>query len=173
MEIVTRVLSTFLGALCRTLARPSLPVTSGAMTLRGLRTEAKVYRDRWGVAHIFAASEADAFRAQDSSRAGRLFQMDFSRRAGLGRLAEIVGPVDAPWEDLTIHLKGATMVDMDHYIRTLGLAGAAAESAKRYSPAMIAYLEAYAAGVNAYIDANRKRLPWSSACCATGPTPGP
>ena len=160
MEIVTRALSTLLGALCRTLARPSLPVTSGAMTLQGLRADTKVYRDRWGVAHIFAASEADAFRAQGFIHAQeRLFQMDFSRRAGLGRLAEIVGPVDAPWEDLTIHLKGATMVDMDHYIRTLGLARAAEESAKRYSPAMIAFLEAYAAGINAYIEAHRKKLP--------------
>ena len=76
-----------------------------------------------------------------------------------GTLAEIVGAVDAPWEDLTIHLKGATMVDMDHYIRILGLARAAEESEKSYSEPMIQRLRAYARGVNDYIEQNRKKLP--------------
>jgi penicillin amidase len=160
MQIVTKLLSTLLSVVCRGLARPSLAVTRGEIALPNFGSPVRIFRDAHGVAHIYSENEPDAFRAQGYVHAQeRLFQMDFSRRAAKGELAEIVGSVDAPWEDLTIHLKGATMVDMDHFVRILGLACAAGESQKHYSEQMMVYLSAYARGVNDFIERNGKRLP--------------
>ncbi|MFQ5456879.1 MAG: penicillin acylase family protein [Myxococcota bacterium] len=160
MNLVTRMLSTVLGAVLRTMAKPSLPQTRGEVKLPGLGAPVRAFRDENAVPHVYASNEIDAFRAQGFLHAqDRLFQMDFSRRAARGMLAEIVGPVDAPWEDLTVHLKGATMVDMDHFVRILGLAQAAEESAKTYSETMIARMEAYARGVNDCIAHMGKKLP--------------
>ncbi len=160
MKLVTRIFSTVLGPVLRGLARPSLPVTRGEIPLRDLGGPVRVFRDASAVPHIYAENELDALRAQGFVHAqDRLFQMDFSRRAASGRLAEIVGPVDAPWEDLTVHLKGATMVDMDHYIRILGLAKAAEESVKAYSDRMVSCIEAYVRGVNDYIERCGRKLP--------------
>jgi penicillin amidase len=154
------MLSTVLTTVCRVLARPSLPTVRGEMAIPGLRAPVRVFRDAFSVPHIYASHEIDAFRAQGFVHAQeRLFQMDFSRRAAQGRLAEIVGPVDAPWEDLTIHLKGATMVDMDHFVRILGLARAAEASEKSYSGKMMERLSAYAGGVNDFMERYRKKLP--------------
>ncbi|MDP3940177.1 MAG: penicillin acylase family protein, partial [Deltaproteobacteria bacterium] len=160
MNLVTRIFSTVLEPVLRRLARPSLPMTRGEITLRDLGGPVRVYRDESAVPHIYAENELDGLRAQGFVHAqDRLFQMDFSRRAATGRLAEIVGPVDAPWEDLTVHLKGATMVDMDHFIRVLGLAQAAEESVKAYSDRMVSCIEAYVRGVNDYIERCGKKLP--------------
>ena len=70
-----------------------MPGYSGAAALPGLSAEARVYRDRWGVPHIFAANKNDAARALGYIHASeRLFQMDMQRRAGQGRLSEMAGP---------------------------------------------------------------------------------
>jgi penicillin amidase len=61
-------------------------------TLPGLRAPAEIVVDRWGVPHIYAASTYDAFRVQGFNAArDRLWQIDFWRRRGLGRLAEVFG----------------------------------------------------------------------------------
>lgn len=65
-------------------------------TLPGLTAPAEIVVDRWGVPHIYAASTYDAFRAQGFNAArDRLWQIDFWRRRGLGRLAEVFGPEHA------------------------------------------------------------------------------
>ena len=59
----------------------------------GLREPVEVRIDRWGVAHIYARNEPDAFFAQGWNAArDRLFQIDLRRRRGLGQLAEVFGP---------------------------------------------------------------------------------
>lgn len=53
----------------------------------------RVLRDRWGVAHIYARDAHDLFFAQGVVAAqDRLFQMELWKRAGQGRLSEVVGP---------------------------------------------------------------------------------
>jgi penicillin amidase len=75
------------------LRRP-LPRTSGALTLPELEAPVQVLRDRWGVPHIYARSNADLFMAQGFVHAqDRLWQMEFNRRTGHGQLAEIFGPI--------------------------------------------------------------------------------
>ena len=106
----------------------------------GLERPVKVLRDTFGVPHVFAKSDHDAYflvgwlHAQD-----RLFQMDSTRRQASGTLAELLG-------------SGALASDVQ--LRTLGLRRAAARSQAAITPEAKAVLEAYAQGVNAWIAAN-------------------
>jgi penicillin G amidase len=123
----------------------AMPDYSGAAPLPGLSAEARVYRDRWGAPHIFAADKNDAARALGYVHASeRLFQMQMQRRAGQGRLAEVAG------ED---------MLAIDLLLRTLGLYRLAQSSFAALSPDAQGYLQAYAEGVNAWLAAHRNRLP--------------
>src|SRR5215471_1429136 len=64
-----------------------------AIRVPGLEKQVEILRDRWGVPHIYAASQHDLFFAQGYIAAtDRLFQIDLWRRAGTGKLAEILGP---------------------------------------------------------------------------------
>jgi acyl-homoserine lactone acylase PvdQ len=80
-------------------ARAALAQTSGTIKLPGLMKPVTVLRDRWGVAHIYARNQHDLFFAQGFVAAqDRLFQMELWKRAGQGRLAEVLGP-SAPQRD--------------------------------------------------------------------------
>ena len=73
--------------------RKTVAVTSGELHVPGLREPVRVLRDRWGVAHIYAGNQHDLFFAQGVVAAqDRLFQMELWKRAGQGRLSEILGP---------------------------------------------------------------------------------
>lgn len=117
----------------------SLPQTRGTIELAGLEAEASIVRDTHGVPHIFAQSDHDGFYAMGVAHAqDRLWQMEITRRALRGRLAEILGEPG---------------LDTDIFFRTMGL-GDAADTAVENLPADVqAALEAYAAGVNAVMAA--------------------
>ena len=118
-------------------AQRSLPQVSGELTLPGLRAPVTVYRDKWGVPHIVAENEHDLYMAQGYVVAqDRLFQMDLTRRAAAGRLSEVIGP---------------SQLDTDKFFRALNLRRAAEASVQSYGPWATELLEAYAAGVNAFI----------------------
>src|SRR5712672_1934119 len=73
-------------------ARQALAVISGKLKAPGLQQPVEVLRDRWGVAHIYAQNQHDLFFAQGFVAAqDRLFQMELWKRAGQGRLAEVLG----------------------------------------------------------------------------------
>jgi penicillin amidase len=115
-----------------------MPQTSGTIGgLGGLQAPVDVYRDSWGVPHIYADSAHDLFFAQGYVHAqDRFWQMEFWRRIGSGRLSEIFG-------DGTLSI--------DRFTRTQGWARVAAEEEKLMDDETRAYLQAYADGVNAYI----------------------
>lgn len=118
-------------------ARRSLPQIAGELRLTGLLAPVTVYRDERGVPHIEAANSHDLYMAQGFVTAqDRLWQMDLSRRAASGRLAEVLG---------------ASMLDTDKFFRTLNLRPAAEASVAAYSPWAREALDAYTAGVNAFI----------------------
>lgn len=118
-------------------ARRSLPQVSGELKLAGLKAPVTVYRDERGVPHIEASSEHDLYMAQGYVVAqDRLFQMDLSRRAAAGRLSEVVGE---------------KALESDKLFRTLGLRRSAEASVAAYQPWVLELIEAYSAGVNAYI----------------------
>lgn len=123
----------------------SLPVTDGAVTVRGLTSSVEVVRDANGIPHISGADVLDVARATGYVHAqDRLFQMELGRRLGAGRLAEIFG---------------AEAVAQDRVSRQLGLVQAAQSELDRMSSEGREILEAYAVGVNAYREQNLEQLP--------------
>ncbi len=110
------------------------------VVLPGLEAGATVLRDADGIPHIIAKSERDLIRIQGWIHArDRLFQMDVSRRQAGGTLAELLGP---------------EALEDDVLLRVLGLRRAAERALPLFSAEVTAALEAYAAGVNAYVAAN-------------------
>lgn len=115
------------------------------LRLPGLEQPVAVLRDRWGVPHIFARNQHDLFFAQGYVAAGdRLFQMELWKRTGQGRLAEILGP---------------SAVQRDINARLLRYRGNLDAEYSSYAPDALAILEAFTAGINAYIDGRRGNLP--------------
>jgi penicillin amidase len=118
--------------------RGSLPQTEGTVKIAGLAEPVEVLRDRDGIVTIRAQNEADGARALGYVHAqDRLWQMDFMRRAGAGRLSEVVGPATLP---------------TDRLMRTLGLYRVAEANLEILAPETRALLLAYAEGVNAYLE---------------------
>jgi penicillin G amidase len=98
----------------------AMPAYSGRETLPGLSAEARVWRDAYGVPHIFAASMDDAMRSLGYLHASeRLFQMELQRRVGQGRMSEFAG---------------ADLLNVDRFMRTLGFYREAEASFASLSP---------------------------------------
>nr|WP_212761077.1 penicillin acylase family protein [Telluria aromaticivorans] len=71
----------------------ALPSAAQPLKVAGLSQPARILVDTWGVPHIYAASQDDAFFVQGFNAArDRLFQIDLWRRRGLGELASVFGP---------------------------------------------------------------------------------
>jgi penicillin amidase len=122
-----------------------LPQLDGTLGVPGLQKEVLVERDRWGVPHIRAGSVEDLAEAQGFVMAqDRLWQMDLLRRVSRGQLSEILGP--------------ATL-EIDKEFRTLGFGRAAERDLSQMDPASRAVIEAYARGVNRFIEQHRNQLP--------------
>jgi len=118
-------------------AEAALSVIHGTLRVAGLQQPVNVLRDRWGVAHIYARNQHDLFFAQGFVAAqDRLFQMELWKRSGQGRLAEILGP-------------SALLRDIN--ARRLAYHGALQAEYESYSPDTRDILEAFTAGINAYI----------------------
>lgn len=74
-------------------SRRALPRLDGTEASTGIAGRAELVRDLWGVPHIFAASDDDAYFALGWAHAqDRLFQLDLTRHVGQGRLSELFGP---------------------------------------------------------------------------------
>ena len=103
-----------------TLGLASLPSYEGETSVAGLGAEVIVARDEHAIPTISARSERDAYQALGFVHGqDRLWQMELQRLVGQGRMAEVVGAAALP---------------TDRYMRTLGLAHVAQESARRLDP---------------------------------------
>jgi len=121
----------------------ALPNVSGPLPLPGLMAEAVVHRDEWGIPHIRAATAADAHFALGVVHAqDRLFQMDLTRRRALGRAAEWLGPDAA---------------EADILCRRLGMEAACRRDHAALGAEARHMLDAYAAGVNAFLASGAPR----------------
>lgn len=110
----------------------------GEIKINNLTEKVFIYRDKNGVPSIVAKNDLDLYRAQGFIQAqDRLFQMDLARRQASGRLSEIVGEV---------------ALDNDKKFLVFSLRKAAEESLKLYSGESKEILDAFADGVNQYID---------------------
>jgi penicillin amidase len=120
-------------------AQKALAVTSGRLSLPGLERPVRVLRDPWGIAHIYAQNQHDLFFAQGFVAAqDRLFQMEMWKRAGQGRLSEILGP---------------SALARDVSARELAYRGDMNAEYQSYAPQTQSILEAFTQGINAYIRA--------------------
>ena len=115
---------------------------SGSVTLKGLSKEVQVYFDKYGIPHIYAQSERDAYFALGYLHAQeRLAQLELYRRLSTGRFAEIVGK---------------SGITTDKIMRTVGVTENARRSAKllregpdtRFKTVVLAYL----AGINNFVE---------------------
>jgi penicillin amidase len=128
-------------------AQTTAPQAEAAVVrLAGLKRAVKVRRDERGIAYVEAEDESDLYFAQGFVTASdRLWQMDLFRRTARGELAEIFGKV---------------VLEEDRRRRNYGFAQVAEASLAKAEPGARAVMEAYAAGVNAYIDSlDDKSLP--------------
>ncbi|MGH3347683.1 MAG: penicillin acylase family protein [Nocardioides sp.] len=120
------------------LGRQPLPETSGELELAGLESSVTVVRDEHGIPQLYGDSVADLMRAQGFVHAQeRFFEMDVRRHVTSGRLSELFGE---------------TAVETDTFIRTLGWREVAEREVALLDPDTRVAFEAYADGVNAYLD---------------------
>ncbi len=117
--------------------RHAMPQTTADVHLPSLVGRVEVIRDRFGVPHIYADTPEDLFRAQGFVHAqDRFFQMEFWRRIGQGRLSELLGK---------------STLGQDRFIRTVGWNRSAARDAATLTPEARGVLDAYADGLNQYV----------------------
>ena len=134
----------------------ALPDVTSTLHLPGLQQPVEICRDAWGIPHIRADNEHDAFFAQGFVTAqDRLWHMDYDRHRALGRWAEWAGPAVLP---------------EDRLMRTFRLERAARADLSVSSHAAQAMLESYTAGVNAFITTTRT-LPIEYTILDTTPEP--
>jgi penicillin amidase len=111
------------------------------VTVSGITAPVDVVRDVDGIPHIFGETSLDALyglgyvHAQD-----RLWQMEFQRRIGHGRLSEIFG---------------AATVPQDRFLRTVGFGRVARSAWERLPDDARRKIDAYTAGVNAFLEGHR------------------
>ena len=137
--------------------RMTVPDYTGVLSAPGLTGEVEIVRDSFGMAHIYAANDQDAYFAMGFCQAqDRLFQMDLARRAGHGRLAEILGE---------------KLVKVDKLFRTLRAALPQDDWYKKLSPEGRDSLEAFAKGVNCFLETNDAPFPVEFKILSYAPEP--
>jgi penicillin G amidase len=120
--------------------------SSPAETLQctGLSQPVEIIKDRWGISHIYAQNENDLFFAQGYNVArDRLFQLEMWRRQATGTVAEILGPkeVERDIGNRLFMYRGSLEVEMNWY-----------------HPHGTQIIQAFVAGINAYIGETEKNL---------------
>jgi penicillin amidase len=126
--------------------RRSLPQLDGTVNVAGLSAPIEIIRDADAIPHIIATTRLDGLFGLGYAHAqDRLWQMEFQRRIGHGRLSEILGAAALP---------------QDRFLRTVGF-GRAARTAWASMPEWAKHqVNAYVAGINAFIGAHhRSALP--------------
>ncbi len=124
--------------------RASLPKTDGTIEIEGIEDTVTIYNDELGRPHIYASNINDLFFGQGFAHAqDRLWQMELHRRAGEGRISEVIGRSE---------------LDTDILLRTAGLPRVGQLLMSNSTPTTVSILGSYAEGVNAYLD-SMNRVP--------------
>ncbi len=138
MSFIHTLLTPPLKFVLRRLSKKRLPPAEGEFVFDGLHGRVEIIRDRWGVPHIYADNAADGFFGQGFMHArDRLFQMEVARRLAKGTLSEIFGEM---------------ALETDKMVRTFGFLRLAREDLEHISDELAEVVQAYAAGVNAFIN---------------------
>jgi penicillin amidase len=136
--VIGVVLLLVVGALAGTgVVRRPFPQTGGDLEVPGLAGEVEVVRDDHGIPQLYGDSVTDLMTAQGYVHAQeRFYEMDVRRHVTSGRLSELFGE---------------ETVETDKAIRTMGWRRVAEQELGLVSPDTRQALDAYAAGVNAYL----------------------
>ncbi len=160
-SLVSGIVSELLRPLLRFWLRKSEPEKQGTLLLTGLKREVRIHWGPCAVPHVCASNEPDLFMAQGYLHAQeRLWQMDLNRRYLSGRVAETFGKNSVPWKDFSVRFRDKNTVDLDHFMRLMGIRRTALECLKILPADQIDLLIAYCGGVNRYIETHLKRLPF-------------
>ncbi len=125
--------------------RATLPGYEGEVVVDGIDSKVTIIRDSYGMPHIYADSDGDAYFALGYSMAqDRLFQLDLIRRVTSGRLSELLGE---------------SVVSVDKLFRTLTAPRAQKDIVGEFPPEVLSSLEAFSKGINYYIENGDGPLP--------------
>ena len=134
-----------------------LPTVDGTLRVRGVGGRVEIARDRFGIPHITAGDDADAWFAVGFCHGqDRAFQIETRLRLVRGTLAALTGPEGLP---------------LDRLSRRIGFRRYGEEAAAALSPEHRRLAEAYARGVTAGADAGLRRRPHEFALLRARPTP--
>jgi len=123
----------------------SHPQIDGTLRVAGLKSKVEIVRDPMGIPHIYADNADDLFFAEGYVQAqDRLWQMEYNRRIGHGTLSDMFG---------------AATIKTDRFLRTMGLGRAARADVAAMNDSDKRPLQAFANGVNAFIDTHGDNLP--------------
>ena len=116
------------------------PSYDGVVDTPGLKAEVTVYYDNYGIPHIYAKNELDAFRTLGYVHAqDRLWQMELLRRIARGRLSEVFG---------------RDLVETDKFMLSLGIDEATKKTLATldYDSQMVQEAQAYLDGINLFVE---------------------
>ncbi len=120
---------------------PPTPAVSETIRIAHLERPVRIYKDPWGVSHIYAQTQGDLFFAQGFNAArDRLFQLEMWRRRATGTWAEVLGPA---------------ALDSDLGARLLRFRGDLDAELRHYHPDGPEIVGAFVRGINAYIEQSR------------------
>jgi penicillin G amidase len=123
----------------------SLPEYDGELYYSEISADVKIYRDSMAIPYIIANTEEDAAFALGYVHAqDRLFVMDIIRKAGEGRLSEVMGE---------------KLIPFDKMFRTVGLQRIVDQNIKKIDLKSMNLLKAYAKGANLYIQNAKGKYP--------------
>jgi acyl-homoserine-lactone acylase len=123
----------------------SIDAEVGTLTLKGLKQPVEIRRDEFGIPAIKASNTEDlTFATGYAMASDRLAQMYSMTLLAQGRLSEMAGPV---------------ALDMDKYMRTLGINQIVQKKYAATDDSVKALLESFSRGVNAYIETHQSKLP--------------
>lgn len=129
-------------------AASAAPPARETWSVKGLSQPAELVIDKAGLAHLYAANIPDAYFLQGYNVArDRLWQIDLWRKRGMGLLSASFGPA---------------FVRKDRAARLFLYRGDLTAEWSRYAPGTQENFEAFARGVNAYVDeaiAGNKPMP--------------
>ncbi len=118
-------------------AGKSIPDYTAERWVAGIEQDVEIVRDTHGVPHIFGATDRDVYFALGYVHAqDRLWQMEVMRRTAQGRLSELFG---------------SSTTRIDEFVRRLDLHELSRSSLAHQTPETIEALDAYSAGVNAWL----------------------
>lgn len=167
------------GTWWRTESAARVPAMQGEKRAR-VRAAVRIDRDARGVPSIYADNDEDLFFGLGHAMAqDRLFQLDFLRRKGAGRLSEVLGPEGTELDYLWRLTGLRNVLEWDLLARTVGLRRIAQREWQRLPIDTRRVLTAFTAGVNALIEDTRDAVPiefdlldyrpepWSEVDCLT------